>query len=148
MPRLRSQFLGAAVMGVLLVVYIVLVGRRAVAFIATGLPVGIGIGVALFVMAAIGMALLVLEMRFGFRITRLARRLEDEGGTPDDQVPLRPSGRPDRAAADSLFPRYREELQASPEDWRAWFRLGVLYDAAGDRARAREAMRTALRHSG
>lgn len=142
-----SQFGGALLMAVLLVLYIVLVGQRAVAFIGTGVPIGIGIGVALFVIAVIGAVLLVFELRFGFRITRLARRLEAEGGTPDDEVPLRPSGRVDRAAADALFPKYRDAVQEAPEDWRAWFRLGVVYDAAGDRKRARAAMRTALRYS-
>ncbi|QWS35144.1 hypothetical protein AABM26_07685 [Curtobacterium aetherium] len=134
-------------MTVLLAVYIVLVGQRAVAFLATGLAVGIGIGVALLVVAAVGAVLLVLEFRFGLRITRLGARLEREGGAPDDVVPVRPSGRPDRSAADELFPRYRAAVEAAPGDWRAWYRLGVVYDAAGDRKRARAAMRTALTHA-
>lgn len=141
---LRSPFWGAALMAVLLVLYIVLVGQRAVAFIATGVPVGIGIGIALFVVAVIGALLLVLELRFGFRITRLGARLEAEGGAPDDVVEVRPSGRPTREAADALFPRYKEAVEQDPSDWRGWYRLGVVYDAAGDRRRARAAMREAL----
>nr|WP_066522305.1 hypothetical protein [Curtobacterium ammoniigenes] len=134
-------------MAVLLAVYIALVGWRAVAFVATGIPIGIGIGIALAVVAIIGVVVLVFELRFGFRVTRLAARLEHEHGTPAEIVPLRPSGRPDRAAADALFPRYRSDVEAAPTDWRPWFRLGVLYDAAGDRRRARAAMRTALQHA-
>ncbi len=141
---LRSPFWGAALMTLLLALYIGLVGQRAVAFVATGQPIGIGIGVALFVVAAIGALLLVLEVRFGLRITRLGARLEREGATPDDVVPVRPSGRPTREAADELFPRYRDAVEADPEDWRDWYRLGIVYDAAGDRKRARAAMRTAL----
>jgi hypothetical protein len=144
---LRSPLWGVLLMTVLLVVYIVLVGQRAVAFIATGLPVGIGIGVALVVVALVGALLLVLELRFGLRITRLGARLERDGGAPTDVVPVRPSGRPDRGAADELFPRYRAAVEAAPDDWRAWYRLGVVYDAAGDRKRARAAMRTALAHA-
>lgn len=140
----RSPFWPAALMAALLLLYIVVVGQRAVAFMATGQPIGIGIGVALVVVALIGALLLVLEFRFGIRITRLGRRLEREGGTPQDVVPLMPSGRPDRAAADEVFPRYKAAVEADPDDWRAWFRLGVVYDAAGDRKRARAAMRTAL----
>lgn len=147
MRGLRSPFWGVLLMTVLLVVYIVLVGQRAVAFIATGLPVGIGIGVALVVVALVGALLLVLELRFGLRITRLGARLERDGGAPSDVVPVRPSGRPDRGAADELFPRYRAAVEAAPDDWRAWYRLGVVYDAAGDRKRARAAMRTALAHA-
>ncbi|MFJ2980200.1 tetratricopeptide repeat protein [Curtobacterium sp. NPDC087082] len=141
---LRSPFWGAALMAVLLALYIVLVGQRAVAFIATGIPIGIGIGVALFVVAAIGALLLVLEFRFGLRITRLGARLEQEGGAPADVVPVRPSGRPTREAADELFPEYRAAVESDPADWRGWYRLGVVYDAAGDRKRARAAMREAL----
>lgn len=144
---IRSPFWGAALMTVLLALYIVLVGQRAVAFIATGLAIGIAIGVALFVIAVVGALLLVLEFRFGLRITRLGARLEREGGTPGDVVPVRPSGRPDRTAADELFPQYKAAVEAAPDDWRAWFRLGVVYDAAGDRKRARAAMRTALTHA-
>jgi hypothetical protein len=144
---IRSPFWGAALMTVLLALYIVLVGQRAVAFIATGLVIGIAIGVALFVIAVIGALLLVLEFRFGLRITRLGARLEREGATPSEVVPVRPSGRPDRAAADELFPEYKAAVEAAPDDWRAWFRLGVVYDAAGDRKRARAAMRTALTHA-
>ncbi|WP_420364117.1 tetratricopeptide repeat protein [Curtobacterium aetherium] len=147
MRGLRSPLWGVLLMTVLLAVYIVLVGQRAVAFLATGLAVGIGIGVALLVVAAVGAVLLVLEFRFGLRITRLGARLEREGGAPDDVVPVRPSGRPDRSAADELFPRYRAAVEAAPGDWRAWYRLGVVYDAAGDRKRARAAMRTALTHA-
>lgn len=147
MRGLRSPLWGVLLMTVLLAVYIVLVGQRAVAFLATGLAVGIGIGVALLVVAAVGAVLLVLEFRFGLRITRLGARLEREGGAPDDVVPVRPSGRPDRSAADELFPRYRAAVEAAPGDWRAWYRLGVVYDAAGDRKRARAAMRTALAHA-
>jgi cytochrome c-type biogenesis protein CcmH/NrfG len=142
-----GRFSGAIAMAALLVLYIGLVGWRAIEFVRTGVALGIAIGVALVVVAIIGVVLLVFELRFGFRITRLATRLEREGGTPDDVVPLRSSGRPDRSAADDLFPKYRDAVQAAPEDWRAWFRLGVLYDAAGDRRRARGAMRTALRHA-
>jgi hypothetical protein len=141
---LRSPFWGAALMAVLLALYIVLVGQRAVAFIATGIPIGIGIGIALFVVAAIGALLLVLEFRFGLRITRLGARLEREGAAPADVVPVRPSGRPTREAADELFPTYKAAVETDPTDWRGWYRLGVVYDAAGDRKRARAAMREAL----
>ncbi|OIH98906.1 MULTISPECIES: tetratricopeptide repeat protein [unclassified Curtobacterium] len=134
-------------MTLLLALYIGLVGQRAVAFVATGVPIGIAIGVALFVVAAVGALLLVLEVRFGVRITRLGARLEREGGTPDDVVAVRPSGRPTRQAADEVFPRYKAAVESDPGDWRGWYRLGVVYDAAGDRKRARAAMREALARS-
>jgi Flp pilus assembly protein TadD len=39
-------------------------------------------------------------------------------------------------------------VEQSPEDWRAWFRLAHAYDVAGDRGRAREAMRKAIELGG
>jgi Flp pilus assembly protein TadD len=35
-------------------------------------------------------------------------------------------------------------VEDAPDDWRTWFRLGIAYDDAGDRRRAREAMRRAI----
>ncbi|GAB3688252.1 hypothetical protein GCM10028814_29620 [Angustibacter aerolatus] len=49
-----------------------------------------------------------------------------------------------RAAADAAFARYRAETEAAPDDWAAWYRLALAYDAAGDRRRARRATRTAI----
>jgi cytochrome c-type biogenesis protein CcmH/NrfG len=86
----------------------------------------------------------VLEFRFGRRSTRLVRRLAAEGGLPSDDLPRRPSGRVDRAAADAVFDRYRDETLADPDEWRAWLRLGLAYDASGDRRRARAAVRRAI----
>jgi Flp pilus assembly protein TadD len=63
---------------------------------------------------------------------------------PVDDLPRRPSGRIERAAADAAFTQYKEEAEAAPEDWRVWFRLSAAYDAAGDRKRARASMRTAI----
>lgn len=35
------------------------------------------------------------------------------------------------------------DVERQPSDWRAWFRLGLAYQDAGDRRRARKAMRQA-----
>lgn len=131
-------------MTALLVFYLVLVGWRAVLFLATGEPVGIVIGVALIVLPLIGVWALVREVQFGRGSERLVRILGDEGGLPVEELPVRASGRPVREAADADFPRYRAEVDAAPGNWRAWFRLGLAYDAAGDRRRARGAIRTAI----
>ena len=53
-----------------------------------------------------------------------------------------------REDADAVFPTYRAAVEANPDDWRAWYRLGLAYDAAGDRRRAREAVRRAIRLEG
>jgi Flp pilus assembly protein TadD len=47
-------------------------------------------------------------------------------------------------AADVRFAERQREVEADPDDWAAWFRLAVAYDDAGDRRRARSAMRSAI----
>ena len=131
-------------MALLLAFYLVLVGWRAVLFVQSGDPVGILIGVALIILPLIGVWALVLELRFGRDSERLVRQLEREGGLPVEDLPTRPSGRPLRDAADAQFPRFTVAVDAAPGDWRAWFRLGLAYDASGDRRRARGAIRTAI----
>jgi len=136
--------IGAGVMAILLAFYLVLVGWRAVLFLQSGEPVGVAIGIALLVLPVIGVWALVLELTFGIRSARLVRLLEASGELPVETLPIRASGRPVRDAADADFPQYREAVDAAPKDWKAWFRLGLAYDAAGDRKRARGAIRTAI----
>ncbi|KGJ76467.1 hypothetical protein GY21_09190 [Cryobacterium roopkundense] len=131
-------------MSLLLVLYLVLMGWRAVLFIQSGEPVGIVIGVALLVLPLIGFWALIREITFGIRSERLVRLLEAQGGLPVDDLPRRPSGRPFREAADAEFPVYQAEADAEPENWRVWLRLGLAYDASGDRKRARGAIRRAI----
>lgn len=137
--------LAAILMAVLLLVYLVLVTQRAVMLVLTGEPVGIAMGVALIVLPFIAAWAIGRELLFGARTERLVRQLDAEGGLPVEDLPTRASGRPLRDAADREFPRYRAEVEAEPESWRAWFRLGLAYDASGDRRRAREALRQAIR---
>lgn len=134
---------GAFLMAALLALYVVLVGWRAVQFVATGEPVAIAIGVALIVLPVIAAWALWREIGFGVRSHELVRRLEADGEL-DLGLPLLPSGRPERAAADAAFPAFRGATEADPGSWRAWLRLGLVYDAAGDRRRARAAVRRAI----
>jgi hypothetical protein len=139
----------AIVLTAALVVYFVLLADRAVLLIQAGGVVGIGLGVAVLVLPLIGVWYVVAQWRNGIKIDRLARRLAAEGGLPDTSgLPRRPSGRVDRAAADEWFAERKVEVEQAPEDWRAWFRLAHAYDVAGDRGRAREAMRKAIELGG
>ncbi|RXZ67525.1 tetratricopeptide repeat protein [Agromyces albus] len=134
---------GAVIMAVLLALYVALVGWRAVQFIGTGEPVAVAMGVALAVLPFIGAWALWRELAFGIRSQALVQRLEAEGGL-DLGIAALPSGRPDRASADAAFPRFREAVDLEPGSWHAWLRLGLAYDAAGDRRRARQAVRRAI----
>lgn len=135
---------GAWIMVALLAVYLVLVAQRAVILMGTGDPVGVAMGIALLVLPLLGAWALVREVRFGSNTEKLVRILDAEGGLPVNDLPSRPSGRPLRAAADDEFEVAKAEAEQQPNSWRAWFRLGLAYDASGDRRRARAALRTAI----
>lgn len=137
----------ALLMAALLLLYLVFVAQYALRLLLDPQPIARIMGAALLVLPLIGLWALVAELLFAFRAEGLAARLEREGRVPDDELPLLASGRPDREAADAIFPRYQAEVEAAPEDWAAWFRLALAYDAAGDRRRARWATRRAIRLS-
>lgn len=136
--------IGVGIVAVVLVLYIALVAQRAVLLVASGDPVGIAMGIALVLLPVVAVWALWRELSFGLGAQRLGRRLEAEGGLPEEELSLRPSGRPVQAEADALFPAYRDAVERDPDDWRAWYRMGLLYDGAGDRRRARSAIRTAI----
>ncbi|MGN8554030.1 UNVERIFIED_CONTAM: hypothetical protein OHV15_15735 [Microbacterium sp. SLM126] len=140
--------IGVAVMAVLLALYVALVAQRAWLLLVSGDPVGVLMGVALVVLPVIAVWALGREIWFGVRAEQLGRRLQAEDALPTEEVEVRPSGRAVRSEADALFPAYRADVEARPEDWRAWYRLGLAYDASGDRRRAREAVRRAIRLEG
>jgi Flp pilus assembly protein TadD len=49
-----------------------------------------------------------------------------------------------RASADKEFQKYSDKVAKDSQNWRNWFALGLVYDAAGDRRRARASMRKAI----
>lgn len=137
--------IGVALMAGALLVYLAVCVWLAVMFFAVGTPVSIGMGIALIVLAPIGGWALVREMQFGFAADRLGRELDAEGGMPEAETELTPSGRIARADADALIARYAADAAAAPADWRARYRLGVVQDAAGRRKDARSSIREAIR---
>ncbi len=133
----------AGVMAVLLVAYLVMTGARGVDFIRAG-GMSATLGVAILVFPVVGGWVLLAEWRFGAAAQRLAEELAKRGELPADDLPRRPSGRAERAAADARFDEVRARLEAGPESWPLWFELATAYDACGDRRRARAAMRRAI----
>jgi hypothetical protein len=129
----------------LVAVYLVLVGWRGVLLVAEGTPAAVVLGLAVIALPLVGTWALWREVRFGLESQQMARELEAEGALPVDDLPRRPSGRPERTAADIAFDQRRAAAEAAPGDWRSWFRLALAYDDAGDRRRARQSMRQAGR---
>lgn len=134
----------AAVMAALLVLYLVLVAQLAIRLIGVDEPVAKALGIALIVLPVVGMWALVVEVIFGFRSGRLGRMLTTRGETPLAGLPRLPSGRVERPAAEAAFAQYQEAAEAAPGRWESWYRLGLAYDACGDRRRARSAVRQAI----
>lgn len=142
---MRRSLAGTIVMSVLLAVYLVLTFQLAIRLVATGEAIAVTMGIALFVIPAIGVWVLIRELMFGVQSQRLIRKLDEEGGLPVDDLPHHPSGRPVRAAADAEFPQYAAAVNRAPNDWKASLRLGLAYEASGDRRRARAEVRRAIR---
>ncbi|WP_459989057.1 hypothetical protein, partial [Mycobacterium avium] len=128
---LRIQLL-VAFLCVALLVYFALLGRVAIAMIASGRAAAVGLGVAVLIMPALGLWAMIATLRAGFAHQRLARLIAADGMELDTSaLPRRPSGRIRRDAADALFATVRTEVENHPDDWRRWYRLARAYDYAG-----------------
>lgn len=124
--------------------YLVFIAQRAWLLLTSGEPLAVVLGIALLALPTIGVWVLVRELQFGRRTAQLGQQMAALGRLPEDDLPRRPSGRIERDAADARFAERQREVEGSPEDWTAWYRLAIAYDDAGDRRRARQAMRTAI----
>ncbi|MTD13729.1 hypothetical protein GIS00_07205 [Nakamurella sp. YIM 132087] len=134
-----------AILVAVLGIYFWFLTDRALLLIGSGEIVGVGLGVGVLLLPLIGIVLVVMELRFGAASARLSRRLQSEGVPPEGaDLPRRPSGRVERAAADEYFGTVKDRVEADPDNWRGWFALGEAYELAGDRKRARAAIRTAI----
>ncbi|MGW2095492.1 tetratricopeptide repeat protein [Promicromonospora sukumoe] len=136
---------GAVAVTVLLVLYVVQIAGRGVSMMGTGEPVLIAIGLGVLIIPLLVIGLIAREYWLAATVQRMADTLFAEGDLPVDDLPRSPGGRIDRAAADEAFEPYRAAVEDAPEDWRAWYHLAFAYDAAGDRRRAREALRRAAK---
>ena len=137
--------LGAMVMSVLTLLYVIVLGQRGVMLLGQPNALGKVMGLFILILPVFGFVGIFQELRFGVRVEKMAKQVEAEGVWPLRDLPMRPSGRPEKAAADREFERIRDEVDKAPEDWHSWFNLGLAYDACGDRRRARASMRKALR---
>lgn len=99
------------------------------------------LAVSITVIPILGVLLVIREIKFGMAMQQMGRLLAAEGGLPFDDLPKEPSGRAQVAAAQERF----EELSAEADldQWRDWYLIGIAYEDARDRKRARAAMRTA-----
>lgn len=141
---MNSAKFGALFMSALVLVYLVLIAERSYALIISGESIGLALGSIMLFLPAVAFWAIAMELRFGLRIEKLGEVLKQEKAWPQFAFEYRPSGRPTKASAEAVFDDYRKIVEADEENWRAWFALGLAYDAAGDRARARKSMREAI----
>jgi hypothetical protein len=141
---LTSAKFGAIVMTGLLGVYLTLVGERSIALVNSPQPIAVAIGALMLFLPAVAAWGIFLELRFGLRIEKLGEILKKENAWPRFEFELRPSGRPTRESAEAIFGKYQKLVENDESNWKVWFALGLAFDAAGDRARARKAMRSAI----
>lgn len=127
------------------VAYAFLAITRAWVLFTSGDVVQIAFGLSIVVIPLLGVALIGRELWFGWSTRAMGRQLASEGGLPQYHGELTPSGRPTKEDADAAFERYAQDVQLTPHDWRAWFRLAIAYEDARDRKRARAAMRQAAK---
>lgn len=135
-----------AFMCVAMGLYFVLLGQVGVALVQTGKPVAVGMGIGVLILPFIGAWAMIATLRAGFAHQRLARLAAEQGRELDiSDLRRAPSGRINREDADALFATVRAEVEQDRDDWVSWYRLARAYDYAGDRGRARETMRAAVR---
>jgi tetratricopeptide (TPR) repeat protein len=143
-PNNSNAKFGAFVMGVLTLVYVGLLANTGITLLGIDEPVAKLMGALILIFPLFALWLTIREFIFGTQVERLASRIEKAGNWPQFDFEYRPSGRPTRDSADRVFESFAKVAQQNENDAIAWFSLGLAYDAAGDRARARKAMRKAL----
>lgn len=139
--------LGAIGMAILVLLYVVLLGQQGYLFLIQDNFVSKIIGLSILVLPFFGFWGILRELRFGLQVEKLGKTLEDEKGWPSFEFSLRPSGRAVKSEALLEFEKFRVAAEQDPSNWRKWFALGLIYDACGDRKRARMAMRKAIESS-
>lgn len=133
----------AAMTCALLTLYLAHIAQQGFVMLASGSVAGIVLGAGMILLPILGAWALVREVLFGARIQRMARELAASNELVEDNLPRTPSGRVDREAAAAEFESFAEAVEQEPNNWKAWFNLSCMYDAGGERKRARAAMRNA-----
>jgi len=136
-----SAKIWALVMAALAVIYVVLLGQKAILLLLEESFVAKTMGVALLVLPLIAAWAILTEIKFGMDAERLSRRNSE----PPLEFTLRPSGKPTKESAQAEFERIKSLVSQDLSNWELWFRLGECYEASGDRKLARKSIRKAIK---
>lgn len=141
----RKGMVFAILVTALLVLYCIVIVGRGVELIRTQEPLAVGMGIAVLVLPVLIGWLTVREWMLAGQVQDMADELALQNALPVDDLPRSASGRIDKTVARERFATFQKQTEDAPHDWRAWYNLAFAYDAAGDRAGARGALRTASR---
>jgi tetratricopeptide (TPR) repeat protein len=136
-----SAKIWALAMTALAVIYVLLLGQKAILLIAEDNWVAKAMGFALLVLPLVAAWAILTEVKFGVD----AEKLANKNTQPELQLELRPSGRATKESAQLEFERIKALVTQDLDSWELWFRLGECYDASGDRKLARKSIRKAIK---
>lgn len=140
-----KQLLAPVLVTLLLAIFLYAAGTRIVAMVRTGEPIIIAIACAVSLVLVAILWGIYKEWSMAFTVQKMGALLEAEGALPVDDLPRSPGGRIDHEVASEQFEALRLATEQDLDNWKPWYNLAFGYDAAGDRKRAREALRTAAR---
>ncbi len=124
----RIALILAAVLGV----YLLFATSRALDFLSVDDPVAKLFGVAILTMPLLGIAVIIKEVRFGFKTSEMAKQV-NEALLPTMGM-----------AEDEKFQYLQRTIAPTQNEnstWQDWYYLAVGCDLTGERKLAREAMR-------
>jgi len=119
----------AFILVAVLAFYFIVIGQRALLMLQDGRIAMVLLGVGVLILPIIGTWAVWRELRIGFGSEELAKRLSAEGAMPQSSL---------------SFEECKSDVEANPQDWRAWYRLAVAYGEAGDTRHGRQALRRAM----
>lgn len=126
--------------------YLAISLNRAVLFNSSQSPLGFLFSISILGVSGVSGYLIYREIKFGRQMQMVFKAAEVAELEVSVELPLAPSGKPDRLAADKRFEELMAELgEDGPSNWQEWLKVAVAYDDARDRKRARAAMRTCIK---
>lgn len=135
--------LGAASIFAVLLLYFTLVAGQAASLLQADDGLSRALGVLAVALPAIGVVWIVRGWRLGSTVLRMADILDQEGRVPIHDGATLENGRLTDEATEAVFEVARRSVEDRPDDWRAWFHVAYAYEASGNRAMARRALRYA-----
>lgn len=141
--RLKNPKIWVGIFTVVCVIYFIFALDRARLLVQEGNVILTLFAIAIVIIPSLGLYLIAREIRFGFTMQEMGRRLALSGQLTPDDLPKEESGRSVLAAADARFESIAQSHD--PDDWVKCYLLAVAYDESRDRKAARASMREAAR---